>query len=601
MPDPRHAIAPSICPDPACLFRHSPAGCGFGCGAANYPPQDFDLFSPAAVHAAYRKCRRRKRGTVNAQRFEADLENQIFSLSEELRSGTYRPGRSVVFLVEKPKRREIFAADFRDRVVHHLLVGYLEPHWEKRFIFDSHACRTSKGVHLAVQRAQTFARSVTANGTRQAFYLQLDIHGFFMNIDRRILFERLARHERHPLVQDLIRRIVFHDPKDGCIFRNCRLEGCLALPPHKSLFQSKPWCGLPIGNLTSQFFANVYLDALDQFVKHTLRCRYYLRYCDDFVLMDVQAERLAEWKNAIEAFLSDTLRLALNPKDGRVSPSFPTEAGTTNESSPQRPFVVPPLGGYPFTVEAGTANRRLQGSFGDSYKCKLRPIRDGIDFLGYVIRPDYLLVRRRVVGNLKQRLSALEQRLQQRGTGILPVGPQTARPGAANTHHDHSAVTTPLDSVAARSVRFPRDEVESCRQWLHSYMGHFKLASTHRLRAAVFERHPILTAWYLPGSLRLRYPVVAQATSFSEQLRLFRRMFRKRWIFVEIGGRWKSMPSYAYDGVADLLGVGGTVPMALAGELKRTLAQWHIPTAWIRQEANHNGFIHERSVEELIL
>jgi RNA-directed DNA polymerase len=542
MPDPRHASALPACPDQACLFRYSTVGCGFDCGAAKYPAQDFDLFSPASVHAAYRKCRRRKRGTVNAQRFEADLENQIFSLSESLRAGTYRPGRSVVFLVEKPKRREIFAADFRDRVVHHLLVGHLEPHWEKRFIFDSHACRTGKGVHLAVQRAQTFTRSVTANGTRPAFYLQLDIHGFFMNIDRRILFERLVRHEHHPLVQDLIRRIVFHDPRAACIFRNCRMEDCLTLPPHKSLFQAKPWCGLPIGNLTSQFFANVYLDALDQFVKHTLRCRYYLRYCDDFVLMDERAERLMEWKNAIEAFLRDTLRLALNPKGGGVSPA-----------------------------EAGSTNSRWQGSFGDASKCKLRPIRNGLDFLGYIIRPDYLLVRRRVVGNLKQRLHAME--------GRLPSG----------------------NSGNAGRLSFPAGEVDTCRQWLHAYMGHFKMASTHRLRQSVFENHAFLATWFDLSTLAPRFPSSVDATSLREQLRHFRRLFPSRWVFVQVGSRWKSLPSYAHLGLADLLGVYGVVGMTEIHAVHQQLAFFKIPSVWVAQGDRHNGFVYERSVKEMIL
>lgn len=138
------------------------------------------LFSLENIYRAYRRCRRRKRGTVNAMKFEQNLEENIVALHEELTSGTYRPGRSVAFLLQKPKRREIFAADFKDRVVHHLLVGYLEPGWERRFIYDSYACRQGKGTHKGVERLQAFTRKVTANGTRRAWYLQLDIRGFFI-------------------------------------------------------------------------------------------------------------------------------------------------------------------------------------------------------------------------------------------------------------------------------------------------------------------------------------------------------------------------------------------------------------------------------------
>ena len=143
---------------------------------------------------------RHKRGTVNALRFEANLEENLVTLHEELSSGTYRPGRSVAFLVEKPKRREIFAADFRDRVVHHVLVGHLDPEWERRFIHDSYACRLGKGTHAGVERLRTFLRQATANGTRSAWYLQLDVQGYFITLNRDILFERIAAKEHDSAV-----------------------------------------------------------------------------------------------------------------------------------------------------------------------------------------------------------------------------------------------------------------------------------------------------------------------------------------------------------------------------------------------------------------
>jgi len=331
--------------------------------------KDHPLFSLENIYRAYRQCRRHKRGTVNAMQFEQNLEENLVSLHEELTTGAYRPGRSIAFLIEKPKRREIFAADFRDRVVHHVLVGHLEPRWERRFIHDSYACRTGKGTHKGVERLQSFTRQVTANGTRRAWYLQLDIRGFFIAIDRHILYERLAARETDPAVLWLIRTLVFYDPAANCVMRRARRADPSAssgqaferLPAHKTLFKASPDCGLPIGNLTSQFFANVYLDALDQFVKHQLKARYYLRYCDDSVLLSAERAVLESWQAAIREFLSNELRLALNDRQ------------------------------------------------------RLRPVSDGIDFLGYIVRPDYLLVRRRVVGACYERLARAEEALIQQG------------------------------------------------------------------------------------------------------------------------------------------------------------------------------------------
>jgi hypothetical protein len=244
------------------------------------------LFDLGRLWEAYQACRRGKRRSWNAMAFEAQREDGLVALREELRLGTWQPRPSRAFLVTRPKRREVFAADFRDRIVHHLLVGHLEPAWERRFIHDSYACRVGKGTHAGVDRLQAFTRQATANGTRSAWYLQLDIRGFFMAIDRQRLYRRLARHAGDPVVRDLIARIVFHDPVAGCRLRpGASVDEFLRLPPHKTLFRAAPGCGLPIGNLTSQFFANVYLDALDQFVKHHLRATWYVRYCDDLVCL----------------------------------------------------------------------------------------------------------------------------------------------------------------------------------------------------------------------------------------------------------------------------------------------------------------------------
>ena len=144
--------------------------------------KDHPLFTLENLYAAYLACRRGKRNTQNGLKFEQNLEENLIDLQEELISGRYQPGQSVAFLVEKPKRREIFAADFRDRVVHHLLVRHLEPRWERRFIYDSYACRKGKGTHKGVERLRSFTRQVTGNGRKRGWYLQLDIRGFFISV-----------------------------------------------------------------------------------------------------------------------------------------------------------------------------------------------------------------------------------------------------------------------------------------------------------------------------------------------------------------------------------------------------------------------------------
>jgi hypothetical protein len=254
------------------------------------------------LYRAYYRCRRNKRNTANALRFEAEQEKNLLDLREALLDGSYRPSRSVCFFTTLPKLREILAADFRDRVVHHLLVGHLEQIWEPVFIHDSYACRRGKGVHRAVERLQQFIGQVSANGTRRVWYLQLDVRNYFMSIDRHLLFAMLAARLDDEVALRLTRTLVFHEVTAHCEVRGARTL-IKRIPAHKTLFGAGPGKGLPIGNLNSQFFANVYLDRLDQFVKHELRCRHYLRYCDDFVLLARERDELVAWQARIEAYL----------------------------------------------------------------------------------------------------------------------------------------------------------------------------------------------------------------------------------------------------------------------------------------------------------
>jgi RNA-directed DNA polymerase len=273
------------------------------------------LLSFESVYRAYLDCRKRKRGTINGIRFEFESLDNLFDLALGLQQGTYRPTRSVCFVTTTPKLREIFAADFKDRVVHHLLVRELEKIWEPCLIHDSYASRKGKGTHGAVKRLREFMLKITKNGKVPAWMVQLDIRSFFMSIDKDLLFQifenRLLR-QKDPqsfAMLYLLHRIIYHSCSRDYVFRGN--PAVLAkVPEHKSLIKIEENKGLPIGNLTSQFFANVYLNGLDLFIKKQLKCRYYVRYVDDFVLLSGKREELEQWVMRISSFLKESFALS---------------------------------------------------------------------------------------------------------------------------------------------------------------------------------------------------------------------------------------------------------------------------------------------------
>ena len=140
---------------------------------------------------AYYNCRKNKRNTINALRFEKHFEKNLFELCREIKTGKYQPGRSIAFIVNHPVKREVFAADFRDRVVHHWLINRLNPYFEKAFISDSYACRVNKGTHFGIQRVDQFIKECSNKYTKDCYILKLDVRGFFMHINRNLLFDRL--------------------------------------------------------------------------------------------------------------------------------------------------------------------------------------------------------------------------------------------------------------------------------------------------------------------------------------------------------------------------------------------------------------------------
>lgn len=248
---------------------------------------------------AYRKAAKGKRGQANVALFEHRLEDNLLDLQDELQRKTYRPGRYVNFVIHEPKRRIISAAPFRDRVVHHALCNLIEPIFERSFIADSYANRKGKGNHRALDRCQQAAR-------RYRYVLQADIRQFFPSIDHHILGGILARKIADPDVLWLANQIM----RSGAGILSPAYD-MVYFPGDDLLAAARPR-GLPVGNLTSQFWANCYLNPFDHFVKRELRCPAYLRFVDDFLLFGDDLTALWGWKQAIEARLV-RYRLTIHP------------------------------------------------------------------------------------------------------------------------------------------------------------------------------------------------------------------------------------------------------------------------------------------------
>jgi RNA-directed DNA polymerase len=279
-----------------------------------------EVFTLEEVFEAYFSCRSNKRNTINALAFELDYESNLIQLWNELNDGSYQPGKSIAFIVHKPVQREIFAADFKDRVVHHLIINKLNPLFEKEFIQDSYACRVGKGTHYGIIRANKFIRQCSQNYTKDCYVLKLDIEGFFMHINKEILFSRLKKfiesqykQNDKELMLEVCHKIIFNSPTENCIIKGSS-KNWDGLPKNKSLFQSPVNCGLPIGNLTSQIFANFYMSAFDHFIKKELGIRFYGRYVDDFIVVHPDKDFLKSLIPIISGFLLSNLQLTLHPK-----------------------------------------------------------------------------------------------------------------------------------------------------------------------------------------------------------------------------------------------------------------------------------------------
>ena len=343
-------------------------------------------FSFTALVQAYLDCRQHKRNTASALAFETHLERNLCALFEELAAGTYRPGRSICFVITRPKPREVWAADFRDRIVHHLLYNHVGPRFLASFDAGSSACIPGRGTLYAARRLEAGVRSITENWSQPAHYLKCDLANFFVGMDKHVVHDQLARKIHEPWWLWLADVILFHDPRQDVQVRG-RAELLARVPPHKSLFNAPADTGLPIGNLSSQFFANVHLDALDKFVKHQLRAPHHVRYVDDFILLHRDPAWLRAAHDRIRAFLPARLGLRLN----------------------------------------------------DS-KTILQPVVRGIDFVGHVVKPWRRTTRRRTVAAGLRRLRSMPAgEVYQAGNSYLGLVRQ-----ASHGHQEQVAIARAL-------------------------------------------------------------------------------------------------------------------------------------------------------------
>jgi RNA-directed DNA polymerase len=302
---------------------------------------------------AYLDCRSTKRNSTSALAFEQRLETNLCQLDDELRNGSYRPGRSICFVITRPKPREVWAAEFRDRIVHHLLYNRISPRFYAGFIADSCACIPGRGTLYGAKRLEAKIRSITQNWSKPAHYLKLDLANFFVSINKHVVRELLAKRVSGWWLQ-LAELVLFHDPRQDFELRGDP-DLLARVPAHKRLTSQPSHLGLPIGNLSSQFFANVLLDALDQHIKHDLRCKHYIRYVDDMVLLHESPQWLNAAKADIEAWLPARLGLQLNPT-----------------------------------------------------KTILQPVDRGVDFVGQVIRPWHRTSRKRTVNEAMSRVRTID-------------------------------------------------------------------------------------------------------------------------------------------------------------------------------------------------
>ena len=253
-----------------------------------------EIFSINNLANAWRNARKHKTKKDYVIEFEHNTRENLLKLRDELKNQTYNPELLKTFILRDPKTRKISKSAFRDRIVHHALIRVIEPIFDKAFIYDSCANRIGRGNLFALKRFDLFKKKVTNNLHSEAFCLKADIKHYFQEVNHIILIKLIKRKIIDDKVILLIKKILING-------------------------QNKEGIGMPLGNLTSQFFANIYLNELDYFIKHKLKAKYYIRYVDDFIILHKSKEQLEKWKIEIDRFLRQQLKIELHPEKSKVT------------------------------------------------------------------------------------------------------------------------------------------------------------------------------------------------------------------------------------------------------------------------------------------
>lgn len=296
------------------------------------------------LYICYLEARRHKRHTHSQMVFESNLIENLIQLRDDIYNQKYVISPSIYFIQKHPIHREVFAGNFRDRIVHHLVYDIISSYREKQFIYDSYSCRRWKGTSKWIERISKFMRACSDNYKENWWILKLDIQWYFMSINRDILWEKVndtidnwgnisfiwnSLYEWFPrylimwkfpdYLKKVIHDIIYNDPTKNWIFKGKKSDYNW-LPLTKSLFYTAENCGLPIWNLTSQLFSNIYLNELDHYIKENLWIKYYGRYVDDFVIIHKDKDYLKSIIPSIRVFLQTNLKLTLHPKKIYLQP-----------------------------------------------------------------------------------------------------------------------------------------------------------------------------------------------------------------------------------------------------------------------------------------
>lgn len=288
------------------------------------------------LYQAFYDAKRHKSNRSYVKTWERNLKENMDRLCDDLFYRTYQALPSKCFIVDYPKKREIFAAQFRDRIVHHLYFNYTNKLFERTFIADTYSCIVGRGTHYGIGRIRDFCRKESRNWQRKCYVLHLDIRGYFMHIDRQRLLKiavgslrKMSSHKADgkqtwgdvldmDFVEWLTEQIALLDPKKNCVICG-EPSDWDGLDSAKSMLHLADGLGLPIGNLTSQLFSNVYLNVFDQFMKRELKCRYYGRYVDDAAVVSADREWLVSLVPDVDRFLRSELGLELHKGKLEVS------------------------------------------------------------------------------------------------------------------------------------------------------------------------------------------------------------------------------------------------------------------------------------------